>query len=319
MLRNRYPALAAAFVVMSAAVQCPAAAQTFSTPPPSTTFLIGGMRFEKYGQGEPALILIPGLSMGSWTWASTINAFAKNHTVYAATLAGFDGTPPVQPPYIQQADASIVALLAQERLKKPVIIGHSLGGHLALRLLEEHPELFAGAVVVDATPYFPPLQAGQTPAQRSANIEMLADAIRSAPDIMYAAQTRATVTSMVSSPADADIVTERALRSDRNTLAGVTSEMSEDLRSDLGRIAAPTLVVAPVSRDAPYMTDALRALTPQQLDDTIRNYYASQFAGARTVTVQTIDGSKHFVMLDQPDALNAAIAAFLARLSGPAQ
>jgi len=292
-----------------------AAAQTFIPPPPAASLFIGNMRFDKYGQGEPALILVPGISMGAWTWASAIKAFQKDHLVYAATLAGFDGTPPAPPPYLARADASIVALIKQEGLQKPVIVGHSLGGHLVLRMLEDHPDLFAGAVVVDATPFFPPLQPGQTLAQRNADIDLLAGSIRSAPDPLYAAQTRAMVANMVTSPADVDIVSQHALRTDRNTLAVVTSEMSEDLRPGLSRIAVPTLIVAPVSRDAPYMTDALRALTPQQLDDTIRNWYASQFVGAKTITVQTINGSKHFVMLDQPDALNAVIGAFLARLS----
>ena len=314
MHRHRLSAFFAAALLIFVVLGGRAAAQTFSTPPPSTTLFIGDMRFERYGQGEPALILIPGLSMGAWTWGSAINAFAKDHAVYAATLAGFDGTPPAQPPYIPQADASVVALVKQEGLRKPILIGHSLGGHLALRLLEEHSDLFSGGIVVDATPYFPPLQQGQTPEQRSANIEMLAEGIRSAPDFFYEAQTRATVAQMVSSTTDAEAVTQHALRTDRNTLAGATSEMGEDLRPGLSRIAVPMLVVAPVSRDAPYMTDALRALTLQQLDDTIRNYYAGQYVGAQTVTVQTIDGSKHFVMLDQPAALNAAISSFLTRL-----
>ncbi|MBV8222763.1 MAG: hypothetical protein JO293_05340, partial [Candidatus Eremiobacteraeota bacterium] len=47
---------------------------------------------------------------------------------------------------------------------------------------------------------------------------------------------------------------------------------------------------------------------------TVRNYYASEYAGARNVTVQTIANSKDFVMLDQPDALNAAIKNFLSTL-----
>ena len=313
MRRKRFLTLTTAGMT-TLALGARAVAQTFNPPPPTASLSIGNMRFDKYGQGDPALILVPGISMGAWTWASAIKVFERDHLMYAATLAGFDGTPPARPPYLSQADASIVALIKQEGLKRPVIIGHSLGGHLVLRMIEEHPVLFAGAVVVDATPFFPPLQPGQTLAQRNASIDLLADSIRSAPDPIYAAQTRATVASMVSSQADVDTVTQHALRTDRSTLAGVTTELSEDLRPGLPRIAVPTLIVAPVSRDAPYMTDALRALTQKQLDDTIRNWYAGQFEGARTVSVQTIDGSKHFVMLDQPDALNAAIGAFLAHL-----
>ena len=69
--------------------------------------------------------------------------------------------PPSTPPYIDQADTAVMQLITQERLTKPIVIGHSVGGHLALRLAEEHSDLLGGVILVDATPYFPPLQAGQ--------------------------------------------------------------------------------------------------------------------------------------------------------------
>jgi pimeloyl-ACP methyl ester carboxylesterase len=63
------------------------------------------------------------------------------------------------------------------------------------------------------------------------------------------------------------------------------------------------------------MNDQLRALSPDQLVATVHNFYASEYAGARNATVVTIANSKDFVMLDQPDALNAAIKNFLNSLS----
>lgn len=287
-------------------------------PFPQKSFVIGNVHFDQYGplvDPSPALILIPGLSMGSWEWQSTISAFATDHTVYAATLAGFDGTQPASGPYLPQADAAIAQLVRKDNLKAPILVGHSIGGHLALRLVEEHPDMFGGAVIVDETPYFPPLAAGQTVQQRAQNVADLAEGIQSAPDWIYDDQTRSMAATMVTDPAQADDVAQHSLRSDRATLAGATSEMSlDDLRPGLGRITAPVLVIAPVSSQAPYMTDQLRALTPDQLTATIRNYYASQYDGAKTVTVQTIANSKDFVMLDQPDALNAAIRNFLVGL-----
>jgi len=294
------------------------AAPVGAMPFPQKSFVIGNVHFDQYGplvDPSPALILIPGLSMGSWEWQSTISAFATDHTVYAATLAGFDGTQPASGPYLPQADAAIAQLVRKGNLKAPILVGHSIGGHLALRLVEEHPDMFGGAVIVDETPYFPPLAAGQTVQQRAQNVADLAEGIQSAPDWIYDDQTRSMAATMVTDPAQADDVAQHSLRSDRATLAGATSEMSlDDLRPALGRITVPVLVIAPVSSQAPYMTDQLRALTPDQLTATIRNYYASQYDGAKTVTVQTIANSKDFVMLDQPDALNAAIRNFLVGL-----
>jgi pimeloyl-ACP methyl ester carboxylesterase len=287
-------------------------------PPPTKSVVIGNMHFDRYGQGEPALIMLPSLSVNSWTWSSAIAEMSADHVIYAGNMDGFDGLPPAPPPYISQADAAVMNLIRQENLKGPVLVGHSLGGHIALRLLEEHPDLFAGAVIVDETPYFPPLQPGQTLQQRAQNVSQLADGIASAPDWLYENQTRSTAASMVTDAAQAQIVADHSLRSDRATLAGATSEMSlEDLRPGLNKITAPLLVVAPVSADAPYMNNQLRGLTPAQLATTIHDYYASQYAGAKTVTVETIANSKHFIMLDQPGALNAAIKSFLTIVSRP--
>lgn len=307
-------ALAYASTVARGAQPAPSA----TLPPPNKSFSLGNLHFDRYGQGEPALILIPGLSMGAWTWQSQIAAFSADHAVYAATLAGFDGTPASSPPYLAQADAAIVQLVRQENLTKPVLVGHSFGGHLALRLVEERSDLFGGAIIIDETPYFPPLQPGQTVAQRAQNISATAEAIQNAPDWLYAEQTHRTVEGMVNDGAQVDNVVQHSLRSDRATLAGATSEMwSEDLRPGLSKITAPVLVIAPVSHDAPYMTDALRALTPDQLAATVRNFYLSEYVGTKMLTVQTIANSKDFVMLDQPDALNAAIKTFISPVARP--
>jgi pimeloyl-ACP methyl ester carboxylesterase len=310
---------AVAAAVLTQGLGQPAAAQA-TIAAPARTFDIGNLHVQRFGQGSPAMILIPGLSMGAWTWTGQIATFSADHAVYAVTIDGFDGTPTAPPPIIAKADAAIVQLVKQESLDKPVLIGHSLGGHLALRLVEEHSDLFNCAVLVDVMPYFPPPVPGQSSQQRAAGIEQLAEGIQSAPDWLYEEQTRATVAGMVTDSHEADAIAQHSLSSDRLTLAAATTEMStEDLRPKLGDIAVPVLVVAPVSPQAPYMNQALRALTPDQLTVAVRNWYLSQYLGAKTVTVETIANSKHFIMLDQPDALNAAIKTFLIALAPAAK
>jgi len=305
---------AAAAVAALLAVCCigPRALAQPTIAAPSRTFEVGNLHVERFGQGSPALILIPGLSMGAWTWTGQIATFANDHAVYAVTIDGFDGTPTSPPPVIAKADAAIVQLVKQENLVKPVLVGHSIGGHLALRLVEEHSDTFAGAILLDTMPYFPPPNPGQSPQQREASIEQFAAGIQTAPDWLYQEQTRAAISGMVTDGHEADAVAQHSLTSDRPTLAAAMTEMSEeDLRPKLGDVAVPVLVVAPVSQQAPYMNDTLRALTPDQLTATVRNWFASQYVGAKTVSVQTIANSKHFIMLDQPDALNAMIKTFV--------
>lgn len=121
---------------------------TDALPVASATFTVGTLRVQQYGNRGRALILIPGLSSGPWAWQGTIRHFRKDHVIYAVTLAGFDGTPaPRQKTgLLDLADASLLKLIRTRHIDKPVLVGHSLGGTLAIRFAEEHVGLIAGAV-----------------------------------------------------------------------------------------------------------------------------------------------------------------------------
>ncbi len=105
------------------------------------------------------MILIPGLASGAWVWRDSIAALQGEHRVYAVTLAGFDGRPAVKGDVLAQAAASLHALIASQRLDRPVLIGHSLGGTLALQFATTHSDLIAGVVAVDGLPVFPTTEA----------------------------------------------------------------------------------------------------------------------------------------------------------------
>jgi len=91
------------------------------------------VRVERYGAGTPAMIFVPGLSSGSWVWDGAVKTYAGTHAVYLVTLAGFGGLPAPSGPALAGADASLLQLLSQEKLVRPIVVGHSLGGFLALR------------------------------------------------------------------------------------------------------------------------------------------------------------------------------------------
>ncbi|GAC1407995.1 MAG: hypothetical protein NVSMB64_15620 [Candidatus Velthaea sp.] len=83
-------------------------------------------------------------------------------TVYTVAFDGFDGAPAGKAPYLDSFTRSVAGLIAQEHLAKPLVIGHSLGGHIALYLAETMPDAFGAVMVVDALPLFPPPQAAET-------------------------------------------------------------------------------------------------------------------------------------------------------------
>ncbi len=117
------------------AIASPSAADAALTAPtPDAVIETGAIRASKYGAGGVALIFIPGLAGGAWSWTEMVQRFAPTHTVYALTLAGLDGRPATAGPVIDKAVADIAFFIAKNHLGKPFLIGHSLGGiHRASR------------------------------------------------------------------------------------------------------------------------------------------------------------------------------------------
>jgi pimeloyl-ACP methyl ester carboxylesterase len=76
--------------------------------------------------------------------------------------------------------------------------------------------------------------------------------------------------------------------------------MTTDLRPELGRIRAPLTIV--------YAWDEAYGVPAAAID----GLYRSAYAGAAGARLERIDGSLHFVMLDQPQRFADAVARFLA-------
>ena len=105
------------------------------------------------GSGPP-VALIHGLSGSTRWWARNIDVLAERHLVAAVDLVGFGdnirffGLPEVLPAFPE-----VTALLARwlETFGEPVhVIGHSMGGQLAIRLAAERPDLVRSLVLVNA-------------------------------------------------------------------------------------------------------------------------------------------------------------------------
>ncbi|MEI3529126.1 MAG: alpha/beta hydrolase [Alistipes sp.] len=62
------------------------------------------------------------------------------------------GSPRRRNPSFDDKTRQIVDFIRDERIEKPVLIGHSMGGGLAMNIAANHAELVKGIVVVDALP-----------------------------------------------------------------------------------------------------------------------------------------------------------------------
>jgi pimeloyl-ACP methyl ester carboxylesterase len=303
-------AAALAFVAIAGLAKPAQAAALPPAPTPSASFDSGMLHVDRYGSGSQNLILIPGLGSGPWSWYGTIAHFSPKYTIYSITLAGFDGRPATtETPLFEAFSKDFWQMLSSHNITSPVVIGHSLGGTLALLLAEQHPERLRAIVAADGLPIFP-LLATKTLAERTAMANQAAG--------MYASLSPAGALSYETTymqsvgTNDPDLVAPTAKlesASDPKAVAAwLQADLIADLRPELMAISIPVLEIMPF--DA-----ALGAKAGFTQDQGIA-FYRSLLKGAPNATVVSIDPSKHFVMLDQPDKFYAAVQQFLDGLNG---
>ncbi|WP_067671445.1 alpha/beta fold hydrolase [Nocardia miyunensis] len=98
------------------------------------------LRYVDVGSGTP-ILLVHGLG-GSWqTWLENLPALSSRYRVIAVDLPGFGQSQPLpQPVTIDDLVGSLTALLDELDIGQAVVIGHSLGGLVSMRLADAHPD-----------------------------------------------------------------------------------------------------------------------------------------------------------------------------------
>ena len=293
-----------------AADAAPAANRYAATIAPAERFEVGGVLVERHGKegksGRP-LILVPGLASGSWVWQDTIRAFSPDHAVYVLTLPGFDGRPPAGPAPFAAARAAVEELIASRRLAKPVIVGHSLGGILALAVAEDKPALVGGIVSIDGLPVMPGTEEMPPPA-RAQFAERMRAQIGNQPGDRFAQQQQGYMRTIgVMDMSKADALAQLTARSDPASVGTWAADVvTVDLRPGLKSIQAPVLAIVPYLD----LDSSQQGLTPAAKAD----YYRALMEGTPRLQVVTVAPSRHFAMFDQPEAVTAAIRTFLGTL-----
>ena len=287
------------------ALLCALATAAPPAPAPAT-FEIGGLQVIRQGDGGRALILVPGLASGAWAWEDLATSLQPAQRVYRLTLPGFDGRPPLPGDGLARAGEAIAALIAQEGLDHPVLVGHSLGGTLALRYAAEHPGQLGGVVTLDGLPVFP-MTEGLPPAQRAAMSDRIRSSLATEPAAFAAQQLQYMRTIGVVDPALAERLAAWTARSDPAATADHAARvMALDLRPQMPAIDVPVLALSPYLA-ADY---APRGIGEKDKAD----YYAGLLAGIPRLQVVSIPGARHFAMFDQPQAVRDAVRTFVASL-----
>jgi pimeloyl-ACP methyl ester carboxylesterase len=266
----------------------PAKPEPIVTPLPIVTpidepFVPTSFAATVHGHGRP-IILIPGIGCPGSVWDGVVEHLSDAET-HVIELAGFAGRPPIAGPLEATARVELAAYIKANHLDHPVVIGHSLGGFLAMWLAASEPDLVGPTIIVDAAPAIggtvdPQVARAYSDQWRTASAGDFADSVRD----FFAPMAN-------DARALAPIIAQVA-RSDHRAFADAFDELfSTDLRGDVGKIRVPVLVV--LSELSPL--DELRTQTADIAD--------------REIVV--VPNTRHFVFIDNPPGFFTAVDQFL--------
>jgi len=109
------------------------------------------LAFERTGSGPP-LIILHGLFGSSTNWGSIAHCLTKSYSVHRIDLRNHGASPWHDTmDYLAMAD-DVKQFIEQHQLENPILLGHSMGGKVAMVLAVRYPALVKALVVVDIAP-----------------------------------------------------------------------------------------------------------------------------------------------------------------------
>jgi pimeloyl-ACP methyl ester carboxylesterase len=245
------------------------------------------LRYIDTGDGEPPLLFIHGWTCNRTHWRDQVPHFAKKHRVLAVDLRGHGESDKPDQDYTIDGFVDDMAWLIRELgLQRPVVIGHSMGGVIAMNLARKHPKLVSAIVMVDS-PITP------LPEATRALVEPLFAGLRS-PAYAGVAEGFAR-TSFFNASSPPELVNE--------LVAGILTAPQRLMYTALADTVAPENQ-QPGAISVPALF--IRAGTAFATEDEIRTRYP----GLGVITVP----AAHFVQMEQPAATNSIISDFLDKL-----
>lgn len=250
------------------------------------------------GTSGPAVILIPGLASPRAVWDGVAPELARTHRVYLVQVNGFGGDAAgenAKPGMLEGIAADLNGYIARHKIEKPAIIGHSMGGLLAMMMGARYPAATGSVLVVDSLPFFSLLfDPGMT--------------VERARPFAEQARDRTLATPAATAPVTSDpggiwsntpegrikVANWGAKAAPAATAQALYEVMTTDLRPELSKITAKRFTVL-------YATGA----GPQA-----KTIWEGGYVGSPARLVPIAD-SWHFIMLDQPKAFADALREFL--------
>ncbi|MHA7128993.1 alpha/beta fold hydrolase [Algoriphagus namhaensis] len=247
------------------------------------------------GSGEPIMFL-PGFATPSEVWMESASQF-PHHESLLVSYAGFGEVAPVEFPWFEKVKTGLIQYLISENLSNLTLVGHSMGGNLALAIAAELPERIAKVVIVDTLPCMREIMMPGVPAEALAYESPYNDQLLAMDQASQDAYLDQMSGGMVSDTGHQQILKNWMAKADRKTFVyGYVDLLKLDSRPLLAEIKTPVLILV---ADQPFGQVALENMTKQY--ELLKN---------KEIVLSA--NSKHYIMMDQQDWFIDQLKTFLA-------
>ena len=241
-------------------------------------------KVEKSGNGNRTIVLIPGFACSGKVWAETKTVYEKNFTSYVLTMAGFAGAEPGPNPSFEKWKTGIADFIKAEKMEKPILIGHSMGGSLAMAIAADYSKLLEKIIVVDALPCLAALANPDFKRQENNDYSALVNQIIALPKVQFYQMQKISMLQLIQNTEMLETVVNWSVASDRQTFAKMYCDFSNtDLREKIKNIRCPTLVL---------------------LESNFTNFKQTiedQYKNLETADLQYAKKGLHFIMCDDKE------------------
>jgi len=231
------------------------------------------------------LVLIHGLGGNASIWEDVIPPLRLVYNVWTFEMPGHGSTPPIKDATIDRVSVELEDYIHEHGIEFPTLVGHGMGGLVALRYAFDRPDAVNRVVLIDCAP-----KQLATAEQKAA----VADQLVRNYDRFVAGYY------LNMSPRE-DInqkVVDIALRTDQVTFTQMLmSSFDFDVTDELANQSVPIMLIG----------SAMMFPDPNLARQTMQRM---GFGEARAISYKTMPEVGHYVMLEQPGYLASVLIAF---------
>lgn len=236
------------------------------------------------GKGKQSIIFIPGFACSGEVWNETKSDFEKDFTCYTLTMAGFAGIKPQPNATFTNWENSIADYIKENKIEKPILVGHSMGGGLALAIASDYPGLIKKIVVVDALPCLAALSNPSFKSKENPDCSQLVNQMTAVSDEQFYQMQKMSIPRLLADTSKQELVVNWSVKSDRKTFAEMYCDFSNtDLREKIKTIECPSLILL------------------EEYFKNIKPAIEAQYANLRSADIQYSNKGLHFIMYDDKE------------------